>query len=95
MVTIDDLERALEAEGLDVVHFDTATVVFGEERVTTITSAGASTFAVYCYERRRDYLNHEIDHQSTHHTFTDALIAAGEGHNLDIGGAQSLSSTGA
>lgn len=86
MLRIDDLEQALEGKGLDVVHFDTATVVFGEERVATITSAGASTFAVYCYARRRDYLNHEIDHQSTHHTFTDALIAAGEYHSLDIGG---------
>jgi hypothetical protein len=95
MVTIDNLERALEVEMLDVVHFDTATVIFVEERVATISSAGASMFAVYCYEHRRDYLNHEIHHQSTYHTFTDALNAAGEYHSLDIGGAQSLSSTGA
>ena len=86
MVTIDDLEQALGAQGLDVVHFDTATVVFGEERVAAISSTTASTFGVYCYERRRDYLNNEIDRQSTHHTYTDALLAAGAYHDADIGG---------
>jgi len=45
---MDDSEQALEAEGLTVVHFDTATVVFGEERVVTISSTAATAFAVYC-----------------------------------------------
>jgi len=86
MVTIDDLEQALGAQGLDVVHFDTATVVFGEERVAAISNVTATAFAVYCYERRRDYLNNEIDRQSTHHTYTDALLAAGAYHGVDIAG---------
>jgi len=86
MVTIDDLEQALEAKGLDVVRFDTAVVVFGEEHVATISNVTATAMAVYCYGRRRDCLNNEIDHQSTHDTYTDALLAAGASHGMAIAG---------